>query len=101
MSSPLSLCHQYWKYVHGKDAIKARGDSFSGLKIAIFLMCARVILGYVPGNEGRGKKGEGGRERELLYDQLFCGVRESDPCLEYHLSLIMVALNIRDSTFEF
>lgn len=63
MSSPLSLFPQYRKYVHGKGAIKARGESFSGLKIAIFLMCARVILGYVPGNEGRGKKGEGGKER--------------------------------------
>lgn len=91
MSSPLSLFHRYWKYVHGKGAIKARGDSFSG----------RVILGYVPGNEGRGKKGEEGRERKLLYDQLVCGVRESDPCLEYHLSLIMVALNIGDSIFEY
>lgn len=69
--------------------------------MATFLMCAPVTSGYVPGNEGRGKKEAGGTERELLYDQLFCGVRESDPCLEYHLSFIMLALDIRDSAFEF
>lgn len=69
--------------------------------MATFLMCAPVILGYVPGNEGRGKEGGKGREKELLYDQLFCGVRESDPCLEYHLSFVMLALDIRDSAFEF
>lgn len=69
--------------------------------MAIFLMCACVILGCVPGNERRGKEGGGGRERAVLYDQLFCGVRESGLRLEYHLSLIMFALDIRDSTFEF